>query len=47
MFGGSTSLSIIDSMQQVVVDIRVYLLYLLLMVRDVDRTHICSNFQHT
>jgi hypothetical protein len=33
VFGGSTSLSIIDSMQQVVVDIRVYLLYLLLMVR--------------
>ena len=33
VFGGSTSFSIIDSMQQVVVDIRIYLLYLLLMVR--------------
>ena len=37
VFGGSTSLSIIDSMQQVVVDIRVYLLYLLLMVRGRDK----------
>jgi hypothetical protein len=31
--GGSSSFSIIESMQQVVVDIRIYLLYLLLMVR--------------
>lgn len=33
VFGGSSSFSIIESMQQVVVDIRIYLLYLLLMVR--------------
>lgn len=32
VFGGSSSFSIIESMQQVVVDIRIYLLYLLLMM---------------
>eukprot|EP00878_Enallax_costatus_P003598 GHUV01003812.1.p1 GENE.GHUV01003812.1~~GHUV01003812.1.p1 ORF type:complete len:573 (+),score=199.32 GHUV01003812.1:368-2086(+) len=32
VFGGSSSFSIIESMQQVVVDIRFYLLYLLLMM---------------
>jgi len=32
VFGGSSSFSIIESMQQVVVDIRMYLLYLLLMM---------------
>lgn len=32
MFGGSSSFSIIESMQQVVVDIRFYLMYLLLMM---------------
>lgn len=32
VFGGSSSFSIIESMKQVVVDIRFYLLYLLLMM---------------
>lgn len=32
VFGGSSSFSIIESMQKVVLDIRIYLLYLLLMV---------------
>eukprot|EP00879_Flechtneria_rotunda_P016529 GHRR01017298.1.p1 GENE.GHRR01017298.1~~GHRR01017298.1.p1 ORF type:complete len:419 (+),score=119.78 GHRR01017298.1:343-1599(+) len=32
LFGGSSSFSMIDSMRQVVVDVRVYLLYLLLMM---------------